>query len=40
MGLRHKVVHDYMSVDYDIVWDVVSHDLPNLIPKLKPLVKE
>ncbi len=21
IGMRHKVVHDYMEVDYDLVWD-------------------
>src|SRR5207342_1542547 len=30
IGMRHKVVHDYLGVDEDIVWQVVSEDLPNL----------
>ncbi len=21
VGMRHRVVHDYLSVDYDLVWD-------------------
>jgi len=24
MGMRHKIVHDYLGVDYDIVWEVVT----------------
>lgn len=35
IGMRHRVVHDYMHVDYDIVWDVVTMELPVLIGKLE-----
>jgi uncharacterized protein with HEPN domain len=31
VGMRHKVVHDYMDVDLDIVYSVVSADLPALV---------
>ena len=31
IGMRHKIVHDYMAIDEDIVWQVVSQDLPDLI---------
>lgn len=24
-GMRDKLIHDYVTVDYDIVWDVVSN---------------
>jgi len=33
--MRHKVVHDYLHVDYDIVWAVVTMDLPPLIIDLE-----
>ena len=29
-GMRHKIVHDYMGLDEDIVWEVVTRDLPPL----------
>ena len=29
-GMRNIVVHDYGSIDLDIVWDVVNHDIPGL----------
>lgn len=35
---RHKVVHDYLGVDEDIVWEVVTQDLPRLVDALEPLV--
>lgn len=36
--MRHKVVHDYLGVDEDIVWEVVLRDLPPLIQALQKLV--
>ena len=38
VGIRHRIVHDYMNVDFDILWEVVSRNLPDLIASLEPLV--
>ena len=38
IGMRHKIVHDYLDVDFDVVWEVVTSDLPELIAQLRPLV--
>ena len=38
IGMRHKVVHDYMNVDFDIVWDVVTLEFPALATQLERLV--
>ncbi len=38
MGMRHKIVHDYLGVDYDIVWEVVTVDLPVLARNLDRIV--
>jgi hypothetical protein len=38
VGMRHKVAHDYLGVDEDIVWQVVTEDLPSLVRALEPLV--
>lgn len=40
VGMRHKVVHDYMHVDYDLVWDVATIELQPLLVELKKLVGE
>jgi uncharacterized protein with HEPN domain len=40
VGLRHRVVHDYMDIDLDIVWDVATHDLTPLIMQLARLAPE
>jgi uncharacterized protein with HEPN domain len=38
VGMRHKIVHDYLGVDEDIVSQVVTEDLPKLVEALEPLV--
>ena len=37
--MRHKVVHDYLGVDEDIVWQVVTEDLPPLIASLEKILE-
>ena len=37
IGMRHKVVHDYMDVDEEIVWLTVNQRLPDLVRDLKAL---
>ncbi len=29
-GMRDRVIHDYMGVDYEIIWDVVENKIPAL----------
>ncbi|MBM2846489.1 MAG: hypothetical protein HW407_1801 [Bacteroidetes bacterium] len=36
-GMRSKIVHDYMNVDEDIVWDSVTQELHPLIEELKKI---
>jgi uncharacterized protein with HEPN domain len=38
IGTRHHVVHDYLDVDYDIVWNAVNIHLPPLISALEKIV--
>ena len=38
IGIRHKVVHDYLHVDYQIVWEVATVNVPPLIAELEKLV--
>ena len=35
VGLRNRLIHGYDSVDFDILWKIVSDDLPPLIAALK-----
>jgi uncharacterized protein with HEPN domain len=40
IGMRHRIVHDYLNVDADIVWQVVIGDLPDLVSGLKDILPE
>jgi uncharacterized protein with HEPN domain len=35
VGLRNRLIHGYDSVDFDILWQIVSDDLPTLIAALQ-----
>lgn len=40
VGMRHKLIHDYITVDLDILWDTVKDDLPPLIVALERILAE
>ena len=35
--MRHRLIHTYFDVDYDIVWKTVKDELPELIKELKKI---
>lgn len=37
-GMRDRLIHDYGGVDYLIVWDVATHQAPELAVKLRPII--
>lgn len=37
-GIRNRIVHGYMDVDYDILWEVTTRHLPPLIAALEKIV--
>ncbi|MBU1985116.1 DUF86 domain-containing protein [bacterium] len=37
-GLRHRLIHEYDKVDYDLVWKIIQRDVPELIRLIEPLV--
>jgi uncharacterized protein with HEPN domain len=36
VGLRHILVHEYFGIDANLIWQIISDD----IPKLKEAIKE
>ena len=38
IGMRNRLVHGYDLVDYDIIWNTVTEDLPPLIAELEKIV--
>jgi len=39
-AMRNRLVHAYFSVDPQIVWDTIYHDLLPIVPLLEALVRE
>jgi len=39
-GMRDKLIHDYLGVDLDAVWDTVKKDVPVLKKEVKKFLSE
>jgi uncharacterized protein with HEPN domain len=35
IGLRNRLIHGYDAVDYDILWQIITDDLPALVTMLE-----
>ena len=40
INLRHRLVHDYEYVDYDVLWRILMEEVPVLRAQLELLVAE
>lgn len=38
VGLRNIFVHEYFGIDSNLVWDVITNDLPNLKTSIKEML--
>jgi uncharacterized protein with HEPN domain len=38
--MRGKLIHDYVTVDYDIAWDVVTENVPSLILEVERILTD
>ncbi len=36
-GFRNRIVHDYMGIDYEIVWEIIEKDLEELKNKIQQI---
>ncbi|GHT17129.1 DUF86 domain-containing protein [Bacteroidia bacterium] len=39
-GMRDKLIHDYMGVNYNIVWDVVFNKIPELAVQIAAIISQ
>ena len=37
-GTRNRVIHEYDSIELDIIWDILQKDLPSLVKELEQIV--
>jgi uncharacterized protein with HEPN domain len=40
VGMRHRVVHAYVHIDHETVWNTVQAELPRLVAALKQALTE
>lgn len=40
IATRHHLIHGYDQVDHQVLWDIVTHDLPPLIDKLTAILTD
>ena len=38
IGARNRLIHGYDHVDFDILWIIMTHDLPLLIERLEKII--
>jgi uncharacterized protein with HEPN domain len=38
-GMRDRLIHDYFGVDYEIVWDVVTNKVPDLLKHVEEILE-
>ncbi len=38
-GMRDRLIHGYFGVDYDLVWDVVTHKIPALRQRIEEVLE-
>ena len=39
-GMRDRLIHDYMGVNYTIVWDVVKNKIPDIHKQISDFLTE
>ena len=38
-GMRNRIVHEYGNVDFAVIYDTVTNDIPELLCKLKEIME-
>jgi len=39
-GMRDRLIHDYMGINYSIVWDVVKNKIPEITQQIILIIKQ
>jgi uncharacterized protein with HEPN domain len=38
VGLRNRLIHGYDAIDFEILWQILSHDIPKLVLSLERIL--
>ena len=39
-GMRDRLIHDYMGINYSIVWDVIRNKIPELYNQIQGVIEK
>jgi uncharacterized protein with HEPN domain len=39
-GMRDRLIHDYMGINYSIVWDVIKNKIPELYNQIQDVIEK
>jgi uncharacterized protein with HEPN domain len=39
-GLRDLLIHQYFGIDYEIIWDLISHQMPMLEERVRSILRD
>ena len=39
-GMRDRLIHEYIGINYSIVWDVVKNKIPELNTQIQAILNE
>jgi uncharacterized protein with HEPN domain len=39
VAMRNRLIHAYFDIDHQVVWKTVTEELPQLLPKLRDLLR-
>jgi uncharacterized protein with HEPN domain len=39
-GMRDRLIHDYMGINYRIVWDVVKNKIPDIHDQISKFINQ
>lgn len=40
VALRNRLIHAYLGIDDDVLWDIIQADIPELLSQLRSLMDE
>jgi uncharacterized protein with HEPN domain len=38
-GMRDVLIHNYFGVDYEVVWNTINKDIPDLLHEIQRIIK-
>jgi uncharacterized protein with HEPN domain len=38
-GMRDRLIHDYMGINYSIVWDLIKNKIPELYAQIIEVIE-